>query len=666
MKDKDLNAFLASVRRTRFVDYLDPLGETAQNAFERRLSWARVSQHDPAYADEARFLLDNAEDLRELLRRELEEDDWIEEADVGREWETRAPSRASRMRENDRITEIFQPDDLDTNTGKGQRARSTPLPKPQRSSPGPSAAPSSSRSSQEGAAPRAVALTDRARGTDSGAPARQRMETPAAGQRGRDERIRDEIRGRDEARSLQETRIHERGRDRERSSPALNRSTPAPVGSGLGGGLATPAPQERGRGRTPGPAASRSPVAERSSMGERSGVAERAKLTPAPASSRSLEGGFRDMPPGRGVQQGDDEQTLRLGPNGAPEEVDFDDWDAPEDPISSTGIMRIEDITDAPAKRGAMDRIDTSETVARPLLRNSAQPAPVMVIDEVSTAPSAATRLRRPGESSVGSVPRVRASVQDPPRRSRIPLVLMLGVSLLGVGVLLIGGAALVPTIYTQTDGFKSLGLGMAPPPPQPVVPSEPIPLEPPPEPQAPPGSPEPGAPSEAPPGAPGSPAPGSGSVGTNGPGTQPAPSPSLPPASKAPPPAAPEPAKAKATKVATPEPQVIEGPTEMPDSTAAPLNVEGLWVGSTNSGRSFKLTVLGQTEGNFEGTVEVQLEDGTFSSLAIFGKVDGAGAMTFKGEAASFQAKINGRKATGTVTLDGKRPEPWTAYGGK
>jgi hypothetical protein len=662
MKDKDLNAFLASVRRTRFVDYLDPLGETAQNAFERRLSWARVSQHDPAYADEARFLLDNAEDLRELLRRELEEDDWIEEADVGREWETRAPTRTSRMRENDRITEIFQPDDLDTNTGKGQRPRNTPLPKPTRTG-------GNSRGSQEGAAPRAVALTDRARGTDSPAPARQRMDTPAPGPRGRDDRIRDEIRGRDEAR-LQETRHAETrhpdarhpdarhpgpgGRDlrRERSSPALNRSTPAPVGSGL----ATPAPQERARGRTPGPASSRAPVAERSA------VAERARLTPAPPNARSLEGGFRDMPPARGVQQGDDEQTLRLGPNGAPEEVDFDDWDAPEDPVSSTGIMRLEDITDAPAKRGEV-RIDTSETVARPLLRNSAQAAPVMVIDEVNTAPSAATRLRRPGESAVGSVPRVRASVQEPPRRSRIPLVMMLMVSLLGVGALLVGGAALTPMIYSQTNGFTELGLGMAPPPPQPPAPADPAPPEPAvPEAPGPDGSvpPEAGTPA-------GSPAGVTPSLGSSMPSIAPSSGPSgaapEPAPSKAPAPA-PEPAKAiKSAKVETPAPEVREGPTPVPDSTAPPIKVEGLWVGATNSGRSFKLTVLGQTEGNFEGTVEVQLEDGTFRSLAISGKVDGAGVMSFNGESATFQAKVNGRKAAGTITLDGKRAEPWTAY---
>ena len=150
--EQHLSAFLASVRRTRFVDYLDPLGETAQNAFERRLSWARVSQHDPAYADEARFLLDHAEFLREVLRRELEEDDWIEEADVGREWETR-PSRSVRMRENERVTEIFQADDLEV-TRAPQNAHQ---------------ARSSSRSSARGAPPRTASRSR----DDRQAPARR-------------------------------------------------------------------------------------------------------------------------------------------------------------------------------------------------------------------------------------------------------------------------------------------------------------------------------------------------------------------------------------------------------------------------------------------------------------------------------------------------------------
>jgi len=116
MRDSELNAFLASVRRTRFVDYLDPLGETAQTALERRLSWARVSQHDPAYREEARFLIGNSDALRDVLRRELAEDDWVEDASAGAEWGggggARMFERNPRLTENDRVTEIFNTDDL--------------------------------------------------------------------------------------------------------------------------------------------------------------------------------------------------------------------------------------------------------------------------------------------------------------------------------------------------------------------------------------------------------------------------------------------------------------------------------------------------------------------------------------------------------------------------
>ncbi len=79
MNRAELEAFLATVRRTRFIDYLDPLGETAQAAFERRLQWARVSQHDPAYAEEALFLLRHEQALRSTLIDELAEDDWVED-----------------------------------------------------------------------------------------------------------------------------------------------------------------------------------------------------------------------------------------------------------------------------------------------------------------------------------------------------------------------------------------------------------------------------------------------------------------------------------------------------------------------------------------------------------------------------------------------------------
>src|SRR5688572_23067190 len=128
MTDKQLKKFLASVRRTRFVDYLDPLGETAQNALERRLQWARLSSGDPASSDEAQFLLDNADDLREVLRRELDEDDWVEDTSAGREFEL---GSRKKVRENDRVTEIFQSDDLRSgNTEIGAAPKRPPAPPP--------------------------------------------------------------------------------------------------------------------------------------------------------------------------------------------------------------------------------------------------------------------------------------------------------------------------------------------------------------------------------------------------------------------------------------------------------------------------------------------------------------------------------------------------------
>jgi len=145
MKDKQLQTFLASVRRTRFVDYLDPLGETAQSALERRLAWARVSQGDPATADEARFLLENADDLREVLRRELDEDDWVEDTSAGREFGGGEGGRGAgggggttkrappRLRENDRVTEIFQADDIRGATTPVRRTPAAPATRPPRS-----------------------------------------------------------------------------------------------------------------------------------------------------------------------------------------------------------------------------------------------------------------------------------------------------------------------------------------------------------------------------------------------------------------------------------------------------------------------------------------------------------------------------------------------------
>jgi hypothetical protein len=82
MNQEDLNRFLASVKKARLLDYLDPLpGEaSAEAALERRLAWAKENRDVPEHAEEACFLLDNEDDLRELSWEEdLHTDEWLDE-----------------------------------------------------------------------------------------------------------------------------------------------------------------------------------------------------------------------------------------------------------------------------------------------------------------------------------------------------------------------------------------------------------------------------------------------------------------------------------------------------------------------------------------------------------------------------------------------------------
>ena len=46
MNPESLNKFLATVRRTRFIDYLDPIGVTAQEAIHRRLRSAAKAEDE--------------------------------------------------------------------------------------------------------------------------------------------------------------------------------------------------------------------------------------------------------------------------------------------------------------------------------------------------------------------------------------------------------------------------------------------------------------------------------------------------------------------------------------------------------------------------------------------------------------------------------------------
>jgi hypothetical protein len=85
MDQRALDQFLALVRRKRFIDYLDPIGITAEEALGQRLRWAARVQEDPKHTEEAAFLLDNAQDLREVVLQEAAEEDWVDFVEAGSE-----------------------------------------------------------------------------------------------------------------------------------------------------------------------------------------------------------------------------------------------------------------------------------------------------------------------------------------------------------------------------------------------------------------------------------------------------------------------------------------------------------------------------------------------------------------------------------------------------
>jgi hypothetical protein len=349
----------------------------------------------------------------------------------------------------------------------------------------------------------------------------------------------------------------------------------------------------------------------------------------------------------------EDEETAQ-----GPDEMEVDaSWDAPDEP--STGIMRIEDVTGPPMKSfSAVDSRD--DTVALPADQLQA------VLDEGATAPSAAMRMRSPspadGPSLRGALdkgeteirrppmalsPSARPTVSKPPPRRRSWLgILVVAVFLFGVGVAVLGVGAVALGYGTTSSGWLSqvseqLAVLLEPPVPAPKPPPVTPPQREAPAPQPPPPAPEEVAPPSAP-----TPVPEPVAVNPTAPTPTPVPAPTRPTPTVTPsPPPAPQP---------VPEPPVAGPP---------PVDVKGLWVGSTGNGQSFKLTVLEQKGADFKGTVEVSLEDGTFKSLDISGQADGSGALNFKGSGGSFTGKVSpdGRKATGSFTLNGGSAVSWS-----
>ncbi len=630
MTDKELSTFLASVRRTRFVDYLDPLGETAHTAFDRRLSWARISQHDAAYADEARFLIDNADALRELLRRELEQDDWVEEVVAGREFD-RGPKVASRPKPT--VQEVFDAEDLlgtVMDTGKQKKSLRAPTMVPDEDGPIPPRASDAKAAARPGA-PGARPAAPAAKAT----PAR-----PAA-----------------------------------KAPPLATTPGPTPRTGGRTGGVpdqpppgpdGTPTPVNRVRSATPSgvPRVKPKPV---TNVGARATPSmappqlpdEVEVSTPRPAQPRP-----------QAAQQRAPTPKVRPAAPAAP-------TPEPESPPpGGTGIMEL----DEPATPPNVSAL----APLRPNLRASgpSAPEPSPTSDEPRTAPSAIVRSKRPTPAPLervdrsqeappkvdaGPVPRIRPSAPAEPReeaKGGTRLLPLLGVAAVGIGALVLVVMFVVPAVYRSDTG-------VLPPPPDPVA--APTPAPPPPAPPevvpagVQPALEVPGV--AAPEPAPAVPAPAE--PAPNAPGPAPAPAPAPAPTPTPTPAPAPEPAPVPAPAPEpepAPAPAPVPAPVPEPDPVAAaepvapPVDVQGLWFGTTSTGGSFKLEVLGQTGGDFEGTVQAQLDDGTMFEAAVGGTVNDKGSLSFGGDGVRFSGKVSGGHASGSFTSPAGTSITWSA----
>ncbi|MEO0600458.1 MAG: hypothetical protein AAF211_03425 [Myxococcota bacterium] len=666
MTEQELAAFLAKVRHTRLVDYLDPLGETAQNAFERRLSWARVTQHDPAYADEARFLLDHAEALREVLREELVQDDWVEDASAGSEFSGGAPvPRRNLLTERERVTTVFGAEDLsdEAETTHANLARRAALGDPDDE-------PTTVGDPRETA--RAVARADRSLVSFDEDP--DDVLTAVGPARGPDELGPDDVDPFDAPTTV--------------GAPAVSRVAPPPE-----------APE-------PEPEATADELSEYIEIDvlEEGGAADETVppgTAPAVASAMvTFEETVQhpsvlpsDLPTGPMV----DFESTADAPTGAPNRAHNSLRRPPPPPPPPHLVGR----TPAPA-------------VGRtPAPAASRTPAPA-----ISRRPA----LDRP--SLQGRVPQLRRPAAPPRSRG---LWVGVAVAMLGFGFVSLAGAAVV-FVVLRSPADESLTIervddavaDVAPdeaaadeapgnaflddeeeaparatrsepapePEPEPVRAPEPDPVpepvapEPEPEPSAPESEPEPPVVAATPPpevSPPGSPSADLAQLQDQGdndgvaavePTPEPAPLPPTettpelaPPAAQAvtaPPPPSPTPTPDPAL-VPPPDPAPAAEPEGTGEEPTAALDVTGLWIGA-GDGRSFKLTIRSQEGSTFSGVVELKVEDGSWMQSPVKGRVDG-NTIQFSEGALSFRGSVTGgKRASGTYTTEpGGANRAWT-----
>ncbi|MFT7520644.1 MAG: hypothetical protein ACI9MC_002794 [Kiritimatiellia bacterium] len=105
MNHDELERFLKAVDATQLVDYLDPDGETAEQALDRKLRWAAMVRQDTRHSAEAAFLLRHQDALRHHTLESSDdlEEEWIEFAEAGEEggfnvWSNRAGQRDTNLR----------------------------------------------------------------------------------------------------------------------------------------------------------------------------------------------------------------------------------------------------------------------------------------------------------------------------------------------------------------------------------------------------------------------------------------------------------------------------------------------------------------------------------------------------------------------------------------
>ncbi|MEM6926865.1 MAG: hypothetical protein AAF602_08065 [Myxococcota bacterium] len=673
MTEQELDAFLAKVRHTRLVDYLDPLGETAQNAFERRLSWARVTQHDPAYADEARFLLDHAEALREVLREELVQDDWVEDASAGSEFSGGAPvARRNLLTERERVTTVFGAEDLsdEAETTHANLARRAALGDPDDE-------PTTVGDPRETA--RAVARADRSLVSFDEDP--DDVLTAVGPARSPEELGPDDVDPFDAPTTV--------------GAPAVSRVAPPPPAS-------EPEPE---------PEATADELSEYIEIDvlEEGGAADETVppgTTPALASAMvTFEETIQhpsvlpsDLPTGPMV---DFEETADA-PKGAPNRAHNSLRRPPPPPPPPHLVGR----TPAPA---------VGRTPAPAVSRT---PAPAL-----SRRPA----LDRP--SLQGRVPQLRRPAAPPPSRG---LWVGVAVAMLGFGFVSLAGAAVVFVVlrspadesltieriddavadvtpdvpdeveapgnaFLDEDAVDPARARRPDPEPEPVRPPEPAatpdpePAVPEPEPEPPASEPEPPASEPEPPVVAAAPTPepppaGSPSAdlaqleqqGDNDgvAAVEPTPERASPPAEVPPepaPPVAEPPAGGTASPDPSPsptaEPALVPPPDPAPSTEpegageppTAALDVTGLWIGA-GDGRSFKLTIRSQEGPTFSGVVELKVEDGSWMQSPVNGRVDGNTIQFAEGPLAFRGSVSGGKRASGTYTTEaGGVDRAWT-----